>query len=229
MIAPERQPFVPTQHLTVLMTGFAPFGGETVNPSWQAVQRVAATWDGPATLTVVELPVVFGESAGVLHRVMRQVQPDLVIAVGQSGGRTQVTPERIAINVDDARIPDNVGNQPIDAPIDPDGPAAWFTTLPVKRAVAAMRDREIPAAVSNSAGTYVCNHVFYHLMSIIAAEFPATRGGFIHVPFSTEQVAASGSPQPGLPVATIADGLTIMLRTALETCDDIAIPGGTEH
>lgn len=228
MIAPDRTPSrsaIPT----VLMTGFAPFGGEAVNPSWQAVQHVAATWDGPEALTIVELPVVFGRSGEVLREAMRRFRPDLVIAVGQAGGRAQVTPERVAINVDDARIPDNAGNQPIDAPIDPDGPAAWFTTLPVKRAVAAMREQGIPAAVSNSAGTYVCNHIFYQLMRFIAAEFPGTRGGFVHVPFSLEQVAAAGTAQPSLPVETIAAGLAILLRAALAAETDLALAGGTEH
>lgn len=213
------------------MTGFAPFGGETVNPSWQAVQQIAAHWDGPEPLAIAELPVVFGESATVLREIMRKVRPDLAIAVGQSGGRTQITPERIAINVDDARIPDNAGNQPIDEPIAPDGPAAWFTTLPIKHAVAAMRAQGIPAAVSNSAGTYVCNHIFYQLMRIIAEEFPATRGGFVHVPFSLEQVAAAGTAQAALSVETIAAGLRIILRTSLDHADhrDIALVGGSEH
>ena len=219
----------PSLRPTVLMTGFAPFGGEAVNPSWQAVQRVAATWDGPASLAIVELPVVFGESAEVLRRAMRRVRPDLLVAVGQAGGRAQVTPERVAINVDDARIPDNAGNQPIDDPIDPDGPAAWFTTLPIKRAVAAMRAAGIPAAISNSAGTYVCNHIFYQAMRIIAAEFPATRGGFVHVPFSPEQVAAAGTAHPSLPVETVAAGLTILAHTALAAEGDLALIGGAEH
>ncbi|MGN6032321.1 MAG: pyroglutamyl-peptidase I [Thermomicrobiales bacterium] len=228
MIAPDRTP-TRTGTPTVLMTGFAPFGGEAVNPSWQAVQHVAATWDGPEPLAIVELPVVFGQSADVLREAMRRLQPDLVIAVGQAGGRAQVTPERVAINVDDARIPDNAGNQPIDTPIDPDGPAAWFTTLPVKRAVAAMREQGVPAAVSNSAGTYVCNHIFYQLMRIIAAEFPGTRGGFVHVPFSPEQVAAAGTSQPSLPVETIAAGLAILLRTALRADADLPLAFGAEH
>lgn len=228
MFAPDPHPTsLPPR--TILMTGFAPFGGESVNPSWQAVQRVATAWDGPEPLAIVELPVVFDQSAEVLRDAMRQVQPDLVIAVGQAGGRAQLTPERVAINVDDARIPDNAGNQPIDEPIDPDGPAAWFTTLPVKRAVAAMRNRGIPAAVSNSAGTYVCNHIFYQLMRIIAAEFPGTRGGFVHVPFSPEQVAAAGSSQPSLSVDAIAEGLTILLRETLSANEDLALIGGAEH
>jgi pyroglutamyl-peptidase len=214
---------------TILLTGFAPFGGEAVNPSWQAVQHVAAMWDRPERLEIAELPVVFGASADALLAAMRRTRPDLVVAVGQAGGRAGVTPERVAINIDDARIPDNAGNQPIDEPIDPAGPAAWFTTLPVKRAVAAMRERGIPAALSNSAGTYVCNHIFYQLMRFIAAEFPATRGGFVHVPFSPEQVAAAGTAQPSLPVETIASGLIVLLETALDLADDLALPGGAEH
>ncbi|MGC4108193.1 MAG: pyroglutamyl-peptidase I [Thermomicrobiales bacterium] len=223
MTAPDPTP------RTILMTGFAPFGGETVNPAWQAVQHVAAIWDGPARLEIVELPVVFGESADVLREAMRRVRPDLVIAVGQAGGRAHVTPERVAINVDDARIPDNAGNQPLNETIDPEGPAAWFTTLPIKRAVATMRDQGIPASVSNSAGTYVCNHIFYQLMRIIAAEFPQTRGGFVHVPFSPEQVAASGMAQPSLSVTTIAAGLTVLAHASLANEADLALVGGAEH
>lgn len=212
---------------TILMTGFTPFGGETTNPSWQAVQRAASLWNGPERLVIAEIPTVFGLSGQTLRALMHEHQPDLVIAVGQAGGRAQITPERIAINVDDARIPDNDGNQPIDTTIAAEGPAAHFTTLPIKQAVAAMRAQGIPAAVSNSAGTFVCNHLFYSLMQLIATEFPRARGGFVHVPFSPDQV--TDTPQPSLSIELIAQGLVTIARTAIDVREDVALVGGAEH
>ena len=214
---------------SILLTGFEPFGESTTNPSWQAVERAATRWRGPETLHIAELPVAFWECAEAIRALIRRHQPDLVIAVGQAGGRAQITPERIAINVDDARIPDNAGAQPIDAPIVEDGPAAYFSTLPIKAAVAAMRCQGIPAAVSNSAGTYACNHVFYAIMHELAREFPATRGGFVHVPFTPDQVVDANTAQPSLSLDLITDGLLTIIRTSLDTPGDLAIPGGTEH
>ncbi|MGI8484546.1 MAG: pyroglutamyl-peptidase I [Thermomicrobiales bacterium] len=214
---------------SILLTGFEPFCESTTNPSWQALERAAARWPGPETLHIAELPVVFGECAEAIHTLIRHHRPDLVIAVGQAGGRAQITPERIAINVDDARIPDNAGAQPIDVPIVVDGPAAYFSTLPIKAAVEAMRQRDIPAAVSNSAGTYVCNHIFYAIMHEFACDFPATRGGFVHVPFTPDQVADANTAQPSLSLDLITEGLLTIIRTSLDTPGDLAISGGTEH
>lgn len=214
---------------SILLTGFEPFGESTTNPSWQAVERAAARWRGPESLDIAELPVVFGECAEAMRTLLHRHRPDLVIAVGQAGGRAQITPERIAINVDDARIPDNAGAQPIDVPILADGPAAYFSTLPIKAVVEAMRQRGIPATVSNSAGTYACNHVFYAIMHELAHAFPATRGGFVHVPFTPEQVAKLGTAQPSLSLDLIAEGLLTIIRTSLDTPIDLATAGGTEH
>ncbi len=211
---------------SILLTGFEPFGDSVTNPSWQSVARAAERWDGPETLHVAELPVVFGDCADALKTLLDRYHPDVVIAVGQAGGRSQITPERIAINVDDARIPDNSDAQPIDTAIVADGPAAYFSTLPIKAAVAAMRERGIPAAVSNSAGTYVCNHLFYALMHAIAVEFPTTRGGFVHVPFTPDQVVDTA--QPSLSLDLITDGLLTIIRATCNTAIDLAIAGGTE-
>jgi len=204
---------------SILLTGFESFGDCATNPSWQAIARAAKCWDGPETLHVAELPVVFGDCADTLKTLLDRYHPDVVIAVGQAGGRCQITPERIAINVDDARIPDNSDAQPIDTAIVANGPAAYFSTLPIKAAVAAMRDRGIPAAVSNSAGTYVCNHLFYALMPTIALEFPTTRGGFVHVPFTPEQVVDIA--QPSLSLDLITDGLLTIIRASCTTATAI--------
>ena len=211
---------------SVLMTGFAPFGGESVNPSWQAVALLGARRDDVAA---VELPCAFAGSLPALRRAIEEHSPELVVCVGQAGGRAEVTPERVAINLIDARIPDNAGARPVDVPVVPDGPAAYFTTLPVKACVAAIRAAGVPASVSHTAGTYVCNQVFYGLMHLLATDFPGLRGGFVHVPFSPEQVAAAGKPAPSLPVDRIAEALSILADTASKVTEDLAVSGGAEH
>ncbi|MEU3895052.1 pyroglutamyl-peptidase I [Streptomyces sp. NPDC045251] len=213
----------------VLITGFAPFGGESVNPSWQAASLVAA--EPPAGLDVraAELPCVFGESLDVLGDAVRAHTPGLVLCLGQAGGRPGVTVERVGLNVDDARIPDNAGRQPVDEPVVQDGPAAYFSTLPVKACVAAMREAGVPAAVSNTAGTFVCNHVAYGLGHLIATEFPHTRGGFVHVPWAPEQV--TDGTAPSLPPATVAHGLRALLSAAARTPagQDLKVTEGATH
>ncbi|MFF1608162.1 pyroglutamyl-peptidase I [Amycolatopsis sp. NPDC058278] len=210
----------------VLMTGFAPFGGEPVNPSWQAVSLVGARRDDVAA---VELPCEFAASLPALRRALEEHRPSLVVCAGQAGGRSEVTPERVAINLIDARIPDNAGARPVDAPVVAEGPAAYFTTLPVKACVAAIRAVGVPASVSHTAGTYVCNQVFYALMHLLATEFPGVRGGFVHVPFSPEQVAATGGAEPSLSVDRIADALEALADTALRVTEDLAVSAGAEH
>jgi pyroglutamyl-peptidase len=204
---------------TVLLTGFEPFAGDTANPSWDAVELV----DVPGVRLAKQLlPCAFGTSLQVLRQAVELHDPDLVIAVGLAGGRDSITPERVAINLDDARIPDNDGRSPVDEPIVDGGPAAYFTRLPVKAGVAALRAAELPAAVSQTAGTFVCNHVFYGLMHLIATERPHLRGGFVHVPYSTEM----GADGPSLPVRAIADGLAVFTQTCVETSDDLRVSGG---
>ena len=149
---------------TVLITGFEPFGGESVNPSWEVVSGLDNAIIGGCRVVARQLPCVFGESLTVLNGAIDALSPSLVLAVGQAGGRTDITVERVAINVDDARIADNQGQQPVDVPVVADGPAAWFSTLPIKAMVMAMRNAGIPASVSQTAGTFVCNHVMYGLL-----------------------------------------------------------------
>ncbi|MEV4599250.1 pyroglutamyl-peptidase I [Amycolatopsis sp. NPDC049253] len=207
--------------MTVLLTGFAPFGGSATNPSWQAAQLVAARRDD---VVAVQLPVEFGASLTALRAAIEQHRPSLVVCAGEAGGRSAVTPERVAINLIDARIPDNAGDQPVDVPVIADGPAAYFTTLPVKAAVAAIQAKGVPAAVSHTAGTYVCNQVFYGLMHLLAHEFPSLRGGFVHVPSAPEQV---GADRPALAVQQSAEALDAVITTALTTADDLAVSAGT--
>jgi pyroglutamyl-peptidase len=208
----------------ILLTGFEPFGGETTNPSWTTVQTVRDEWSGGASVHIRQLPVDFSRVDDALQRAIDETRPDVVVCVGQAGGATAVQVERIAINVDDARIPDNTGFQPIDEPVVPGAPAAYFSTLPIKAAVAAISALGIPAVVSQTAGTYTCNHVFYRLMHTLAGTQDAVRGGFIHIPYSPEQTV--GSDRPSLPLADMAAALTAVVETALTTRVDARIGGG---
>ncbi|MFF4604681.1 pyroglutamyl-peptidase I [Streptomyces sp. NPDC001339] len=211
----------------VLLTGFAPFDGEAVNPSWQAVRAAAAEPPAGIEAFAVELPCVYGASLAVLRAAIEDTRPELVLCAGQAGGRPDITVERVAINVDDARIPDGAGAEPIDEPVVPGGPAAYFSTLPVKACVAAVRAAGLPASVSNTAGTFVCNHVFYGLAHLIATEFPGIRGGFVHVPYAPGQV--TDRSQPSLPVAEVARALREITVTAARTRTDIRAAGGATH
>ena len=196
---------------TILLTGFEPFGPDAVNPSWEAVSRLPEAI-GSVRVLRRRMPVEYDRAARMLEETIRAERPDAVLCVGQAGGRSAVTPEMVAINYDDAAIPDNAGVQRSGVPILPDGPAAYFATLPVKAIAGAIRESGIPAAVSFTAGTFVCNHLMYSLLHLLAREFPAVPGGFIHVPFETAQVA--GRPDaPSLPLSDIV--------TALETAVDV--------
>ncbi|WP_116044268.1 pyroglutamyl-peptidase I [Amycolatopsis palatopharyngis] len=210
----------------VLLTGFAPFGGQAVNPSWQAVRLLADGRPRDYQPAVAELPCDFDRSLPALGEAIEAYRPELVVCTGQAGGRAAVTPERIAVNLQDARIPDNAGRQPVDAPVVPGGPVGYFSSLPVKACVAAIDAAGLPAEVSHTAGTFVCNHVFYGLMHLLATELPGVRGGFVHVPFSPEQ---AGTEHPSLSVEESARALDILVRTALTTKTDLPVPAGTLH
>lgn len=217
---------MPTSPATVLLIGFAPFGGETENPSWEAVLQLHGRRVAGHRLVARQLPVEFGASLKVLRAAVREVKPKLVLCVGQAGGRAAISLERIAINVDDARIPDNAGSQPVDVEIVRDGPAAYFTGLPIKAMFAALRDAGIPVEISQTAGTYVCNHVFYGLMHMLRKR--RIRGGFVHIPYSPEQ-ADRHPGAPGLAIETVVRGLRIALQVALETHEDRKLAAGAEH
>lgn len=213
--------------MKVLVTGFDPFGGETINPAWEAVKMMKDEIAG-AEIVKLQIPVVVGTSIEKIHEKMKEIQPDLVLSIGQAGGRFGVTPERVAINVTDARIPDNEGHQPIDEVIFEDGPAAYFTNLPVKAMVQAIKEAGYPSVLSNSAGTYICNHVMYGILYYIEKEFPGVRGGFIHVPYAAAQVV----DKPGTPSMSITDisaSLEAAVRAAVENQKDIQAVGGELH
>lgn len=199
--------------MKILLTAFDPFGGESVNPAQQAVAEVANTVSGAEIVKLV-VPTVFGKAREVVAAAIEREQPDAVLCIGQAGGRPDLTVERVAINVDDARITDNEGNQPVDAPILPDGPAAYFATVPIKAMVEAIRAEGIPASVSNSAGTFVCNHLLYGVLHTLAGS--STRGGFMHVPFLPEQVK-DGRQYPSMSKGDIVRGIEAALRAIVET------------
>ncbi len=197
--------------MKILITGFDPFGGENVNPAYEAVKLLPDTIAG-AEIIKLEVPTRFHRAGAVLEDAMQRHKPDAVICVGQAGGRAAITPEKVAINLMDGRIPDNAGYQPVDAPIREDGETAYFTSLPVKAMVQRMRDAGIPAAVSYTAGTYVCNYLLYTLLYLIDKKYPNVRGGFIHVPYAMEQVINKPLGTPSMDLRQIARGL----ETAME-------------
>lgn len=214
------------QFMKALVTGFEPFGGDRVNPSFEALQLLPSRVGGIDIVTQA-LPVVFGAALRALRNFIAATGPDIVLCVGLAGGRTELSLERVAVNIDDARIPDNDGNQPVDQPVVSGGPAAYFATLPIKAAVSALREAGIPAAVSNSAGTFLCNHVFYGLMHEAASGGGRFRGGFLHLPYLPSQAAR----QPGAPsiaLEQMVEGIEIILATtAARSADDLVVSEGT--
>ena len=196
--------------LKLLVTGFDPFAGEAKNPALEAVQRLTDSIGG-ASIIKLAIPTAFQDSAAVIAQAIEQHQPDIVVQIGQAGGRFGITPERIAINLDDARIADNIGQQPIDHPIQTNGPAAYFSQLPIKAIVEALKAHNIPASISNSAGTYVCNHIMYQTLYLCEQNFPHIQSGFIHVPYLPEQTLDKIAPSMSL--AMIVEGLEIALET----------------
>lgn len=211
--------------MKALVTGFDPFGGADVNPSSLAVRRLRRRIGGVEVHTA-ELPTSYARSASVLAAAIAEVAPEIVLCIGQAGGRSALSLERVAINVQDARIPDNDGHQPIDRPVHENGPAAHFTTLPIKACVLAIRDAGLPAAVSNSAGTFVCNHIFYTLMEMLRHRRLPARGGFLHIPYLPEQ-AARLDGAPSMALQEIVRGIEIVLEVSASRVDDLLRTEGT--
>jgi pyroglutamyl-peptidase len=207
---------------SVLVTGFEPFGGDRTNPSEEIARALHGRTIAEREVIGATLPCAFGESRQELIRLMRSYEPSVIIALGLASGRAEITPERVAINVDDARIADNRGAQPIDAPVVRSGPAAYWSRLPIKAIVAALRAKQIPAAVSQTAGTFVCNHAFYGLMHALRWQ-RSVRGGFIHVP-ATPKLAKRG--QPSLPLDLMIEAIAIAVAVSFETRRDIPHSGG---
>ena len=214
--------------MKILVTGFDPFGGEKVNPALEAVKSLPSVIHG-AEIRWVEIPTVFYQSAEVLEAEIVRYQPDVVLCIGQAGGRASLTPERVAINQDDARIPDNQGNQPIDTPIRLDGEAAYFSTLPIKAMVQAIKEVGLPATVSNTAGTFVCNHLMYQTLYLADKKFPHMRAGFMHIPYMTEQVINKPNTA-SMNLADIVKGIEAAIGAIVDYKDkDLKIVGGATH
>lgn len=203
--------------MKLLLTAFDPFGGAAMNPALEAVKRVLDSVCGVEILKL-EVPTVFDEAIAVVTEAIDANLPDAVLCVGQAGGRAALTVERVAINVDDARIPDNWGKQPVDRPIREDGPAAYFSTLPIKAMVASIREAGLPAAVSNSAGTFVCNHLMYGVLYHLEHRGMNARAGFLHVPFDPSQTEGRGDNLPSMCREDMVRGIEAAI--AVIACND---------
>jgi pyroglutamyl-peptidase len=202
--------------MKALVTGFEPFGGEVVNPAQRTVERLAPRL-GDCEIATCILPVAFERAPPLLEAAIIATAPEIVLCLGEAGGRAELSLERVAINLADARIPDNDGHQPIDRSVMADGPAAYFATLPIKEAAAALRDAGLPAAVSLSAGTFVCNHIFYRLLHFAATRRPRLLCGFLHLPYLPEQAAR----HPGAPSMALPDmirGVAVVLEPPPAAC-----------
>ena len=200
--------------MKLLLTAFDPFGGEKVNPAQEAVKKVADIIGG-IEIVKLEVPTVFYKSIAVVKTEMDRIKPDAVLCIGQAGGRFDVTPERVAINIDDARIADNEGNQPLSTAIFEDGENAYFSAMPIKKMVKAIRDAGLPSSVSNTAGTFVCNHLMYGVLYHINKSYPNVKGGFIHVPYIPEQAVN----HPLTPYMS-KDDITRAIEAAIEALNE---------
>jgi pyroglutamyl-peptidase len=207
---------------TVLLTGFEPFGGERINPSQEVVHKLRGEVIRRHRIEGAVLPCGFRDSLPRLRGLIRRHEPAVVICLGQAGGRAAITPERVAINIDDARMPDNAGQQPVDRPVVRGGPAAYFSTLPLKTMVRDLGAAGLPAEVSQTAGTFVCNHVFYGLMHALR-ERPSVRGGFVHLPW------LPGQGTPAMELAAMETGIRLVITSALSHRRDLRLAGGRLH
>ena len=214
--------------MKILVTGFDPFGGEPTNPAIESVKRIDENIEG-AEIIKLEIPTVFHKAADVVEAKIKEVKPDVILSVGQAGGRYGITVERVAINEDDARIEDNEGNQPIDVKIREDGAPAYFAALPIKAMVEEIKKENIPASVSNTAGTFVCNHIMYQDL-YLAEKYGDIKAGFIHVPFLTEQVVDKPNTA-SMSLEDIVKGLNAAIRAIVkyDGKKDLDVTGGATH
>lgn len=211
-----------------LLLGFEPFNGDDVNPSQRIVEALDGETIADHVVIARTLPTEFVGAADALRKSIEHHAPSLVLAIGQAGGRPGISIERIAINVIDARIPDNAGDQPVDVPVIDGAPNAYFSTLPIKTMLRALHEAQIPAAISNTAGTFVCNQVFYALAHLIATRYPQLRGGFVHVPYLPEQAQRVGDA-PALDQTTMVNAIRLCLHVAATTRDDLHFAAGATH
>ena len=215
--------------MRVLITGFDKFGGESINPSSLCVNSLPDVIDN-IEIKKVTLPTVFKDSSRVLEENIKSFSPNIIICVGQAGGRSKITPERIAINIDDARIPDNIGNSPIDEAIRKDGENAYFSSLPIKAIVDKLNKNNIPSVISNTAGTFVCNHIMYEALYLTSNKYPNIKAGFIHIPYIEEQIKNKPN-MPYMKKEYIITALELIIKTAVNYYDkeDTKVTGGLEH
>lgn len=214
--------------MKILVTGFDPFGGEKVNPAYEAVKLLPDNIAG-AEIIKLEVPTVFAKSSAVMEEKIKEVNPDIVLCVGQAGGRSHMTVEKVAVNLIDARIPDNEGNQEFDLTIKEDGETAYFATIPVKAMIEKMNENKVPTLISYSAGTFVCNDIMYNLLYLIDKKYPNIKGGFIHVPFDTAQTVGKPLGTASMPISKISEGLEYAIEAIVENDEDISAAGGTTH
>ncbi|MBF0713515.1 pyroglutamyl-peptidase I [Gemella sp. GH3] len=212
--------------MKILITGFDPFGGEKINPSAEAIKLLPKHIKDCEIITKT-IPTVFELSAEVLKKEILEHNPDIVICIGQAGGSSNISIERVAINIDDARIPDNNGNTPVDKKIKEDGANAYFSTLPIKAIITKLNENNIPAKISNSAGTFVCNHIMYQSLYLANQLNNNFKTGFIHIPFLPEQI---GKAYPSMSLENIITAIEIIIETTIDYfyIDDINVSYGTE-
>jgi pyroglutamyl-peptidase len=224
-MAPDTLHSAPQAGPAILLTGFDPFGGGAHNPSWLIAEALHGQRIAGHQVVAAQLPTVFGQSLVRLQSLVQAHQPALTLCLGLAGGRAALSIERIGININDARIPDNCGAQPIDTPVQADGPAAYFASLPIKAMLRGVQCVGVPCEVSQTAGTFVCNHVLYGLMHLLAqgAAPRGARGGFVHVPW------LSGQGEPHLPLRDMVRGIHAALWAAVLAPQDIALQAGATH
>lgn len=209
----------------IIVTGFDPFGGEKINPALEVIKLLPESINGNK-VKILEIPTVWKESIRVIDEEIKKFNPDFVLSIGQAGGRTDISIERVAINMDDFRIKDNAGNQPVDEKIFADGENAYFSTLPIKAMQRKIKENKIPASISNSAGTFVCNHVFYGLRYLTEKKYKNIKVGFVHIPYLPEQVLDKDNNIASMSLETILKGIELAIQAIFENEVDIKAIGG---
>lgn len=214
--------------MKVLVTGFDPFDKDTINPAYEAVKKLPNKIKG-AEIIKLEIPTSFKRSETIIEEAIEKYSPNIILSVGQAGGRNEITIEKVAINLLEARIKDNDGYQPIDAPIKEDGETAYFTNLPIKGMVKHINENNIPASISYTAGTFVCNSVMYNILYLINKKYNNLKGGFMHVPYLPEQ-AISKKPTPSsMSAEMIAKGIELGIEAILMNVDGKELVLGETH
>lgn len=214
--------------MKILVTGFDPFGGETVNPAYEAVKMLPEQIAG-AEIIKLEIPTVFSKSSVAVEEGIQKYNPDIVINVGQAGGRSHITIEQVAINLADARIPDNAGEQPLNEALQPDGDTAYFATIPIRAMVKHVQEHGLPCSISYTAGTYVCNCVMYNVLYMTQKKYPNIKAGFIHVPFATSQLIGKPATTPGMSLDEIEKSLEYAIEAVVLGVEEEGIVTGQTH